>query len=162
MRRRWKIILFYITAILILIIDQASKLWVRTYMDIGEVIPVGKLVYQFEHYENSGMAFSLFQGYARLFGVVALVFILLILYYRHKGEIQGRLMNVGAGFLVGGSAGNMVDRFLRGTVTDFLKFSEEGGILNFADVALNVGVLLFIAGAGLDWLRSRRVQRPHF
>ncbi|MFD1139160.1 signal peptidase II [Paenibacillus urinalis] len=154
--------LFYITAIVILIIDQASKLWVREHMDIGEVIPVGSIVQQLEHYENSGMAFSLFQGYARLFGIVALVFIVLILYYRHKGEIQGRLMNVGAGFLVGGAAGNMVDRFFRGTVTDFLKFSEEGGILNFADIALNVGVLLFIAGAGLSWLRSRWVRRSHF
>ncbi|MCM3785452.1 signal peptidase II [Neobacillus mesonae] len=150
--------LFYITAILVLIIDQASKLWVRYYMQVGEVIPIGGVIYQLEHHENSGMAFSLFQGYARLFGWVALIFIIFILYYRRKGEIQGWIMNLGAGFLVGGAAGNMVDRFWRSTVTDFLKFSEDGGILNLADVALNIGVVLFIAGLLVSWLQSRRTQ----
>ncbi|WP_211747973.1 signal peptidase II [Paenibacillus sp. Marseille-Q4541] len=153
--------LFYFSAFLIILLDQLSKWWVRHHMAISEVIPIGGLIHEFRHYENSGMAFSLFQGYARLFGVVALIFISLVLYYRYKGEIHGRVMNVGAGLLVGGAAGNMIDRFWHGTVTDFIVFSDGGGILNLADIALNLGVLLFIAGMILNHYSSREKKRKY-
>ena len=150
---------FYYTAFLVILLDQLSKWWVRHHMAIFEVIPVGGIIYELRHYENSGMAFSLFQGYARLFGLVALIFIGLVLYYRYKGEIQGHILNAGAGFLVGGAAGNMIDRFWHGTVTDFIVFSEGGGILNLADLAINVGIILYIVGMIVNYLSSQQQKR---
>lgn len=150
---------FYFTAFLVILLDQLSKWWVRGHIAISEVIPVRGIIYELQHYENSGMAFSLFQGYARLFGVVAVIFICLILYYRSKGDIQGHISNAGAGFLVGGAAGNMIDRFWHGTVTDFIVFSEGGGIMNIADLALNAGIILYIIGIILNYFSSQQKKR---
>ena len=74
-------------------------------MEVGEVMRLGDSGMQLQHYENSGMAGSMFQGNARLFGVVAVLFIAGMMYYRHKGEIRGFWMQAGAGFMVGGALG---------------------------------------------------------
>lgn len=134
--------LFYPTSILILIIDQLSKYMVRSSLAVGETVYIGTI--QLTHYENAGMAFSLFQGYARLFALVAILFVVGILYYRmHEGP-KGKLLNLALGFLVGGAAGNAIDRIVFGRVTDFLVSRSGNGILNFADHAINVGIVLLL------------------
>jgi len=138
--------LFTILAILVTAVDQGSKIWIRAHMKVGASVPVWESFLHFTHYENSGMANSLFQGYARLFAVLAVLFIISVLYYRKKGELKGTLMDISMGFLVGGAAGNAIDRMIFGKVTDFLEFTWGHGILNLADVAINIGVLLFLIG----------------
>ncbi|MCU6796131.1 signal peptidase II [Paenibacillus sp. WQ 127069] len=135
--------LFYIIAAIVMIIDQASKRLVRLYMELGESIPVHRLL-QFTYIENDGMARGLFPGYARLFALVAVLFVAGILYYRKKGELRGTLMDIGTGFMVGGAVGNAIDRIVLGTVTDFLAFGSGRGVMNIADLAINIGVLFMI------------------
>lgn len=137
--------LFYLIVIFATVIDQVSKIVVRSTMEVGETIPYHPLVH-FSFYENSGMAMSLFQGYGRYFGVAAILFVVLILSLRRKGELRGIVMDMSTGFLVGGAVGNGIDRILYGKVTDFLQFRSGRGILNLADIAINIGVMLFIVG----------------
>jgi signal peptidase II len=102
------------------------------------------------------MAGGLFEGYARLFGIVAVVFVGFVLYLRKTGEIRGTMIDSSFGFLVGGAIGNGVDRLLFGQVTDFI--IRSGGVLNIADHAIEVGVALLIINAvanGLKNLRSK-------
>ncbi|MCS7460783.1 signal peptidase II [Paenibacillus doosanensis] len=139
--------LFYITAAIVTAIDQWAKIWIRNSMEVGQSVPFWDPVLHFTYYENSGMAHSLFPGYGRLFALFAVLFIAGVLYYRAKGEIKGRWMDLSMGFLVGGAAGNAIDRILFGKVTDFLEFTSGHGILNLADVAINIGVLLVIVSA---------------
>ncbi|MED4582028.1 signal peptidase II [Brevibacillus choshinensis] len=134
--------LFYTASILVLIIDQLSKYIVRSTLDVGETVYIGTM--QLTHYENAGMAFSLFQGYARLFALVAILFVVGILYYRMHEAPKGKLLNTALGFLVGGAAGNAIDRIIFGRVTDFLVSRTGNGILNFADHAINVGIVLLL------------------
>ncbi|SEG27717.1 signal peptidase II [Paenibacillus sp. UNC499MF] len=149
--------LFYFTAALVAAVDQFAKALIRATMAVGESVPFwGDMA--LTHYENSGMAGSRFQGYARVFAVLAVVFIAIVLYYRRKGEVQGPLMNMSMGFLTGGAAGNAIDRFWFGKVTDFLEFRPGGGILNLADIAINIGVVLFLIAGVLDYYRKR--QKP--
>ncbi|KIL37309.1 signal peptidase II [Cohnella kolymensis] len=143
---------FYVIAIFVVIIDQISKNLIRAYVDIGETtsfwgIPI-------THYENSGMASSLFQGYGRLFGVVAVVFVIVIHHYRRKGDIKGPLLDISFGFLVGGAVGNGIDRLLFGQVTDFLISFPSKGILNLSDHAIQIGVLLLILHGAIRLLKS--------
>ncbi|MFE5318605.1 signal peptidase II [Paenibacillus sp. NPDC056579] len=147
--------LFYIFAVLAAAVDQGSKLWIRAHMEVGASTPVWDSVLHFTHYENSGMAHSLFQGYGRLFALFAVLFIAGVLYYRKKGELKGRLIDISMGFLVGGAAGNAIDRILFGKVTDFLEFTWSHGIMNLADVAINIGVLLFIASTIAGVVKSK-------
>ncbi|EGL15576.1 MULTISPECIES: signal peptidase II [unclassified Paenibacillus] len=147
--------LFYFTAALVAAVDQFAKALIRATMAVGESVPFwGSMA--LTHYENSGMAGSRFQGYARVFAVLAVVFIAIVLYYRRKGEIQGPLMDASMGFLTGGAAGNAIDRFWFGKVTDFLEFRPGGGILNLADIAINIGVVLFLIAGVLDYYRKKQ------
>ncbi|MGF9699532.1 MULTISPECIES: signal peptidase II [Paenibacillus] len=151
--------LFYFIALLVTLVDQGTKMAVRMYMEVGDMMRLGDSGMQLQHYENSGMAGSMFQGNARLFGVVAILFIAGILYYRRKGEIRGFWMQAGAGFMVGGALGNAIDRFVYAKVTDFLVFPSGRGILNLADVAINIGVVLLVIGMLIRAYRSHRAKR---
>nr|WP_318281020.1 signal peptidase II [Paenibacillus bovis] len=66
-------ILFYSVTILIIVIDQLSKYWVRSHLQIGDTIEVVNGVLHFTHIQNSGAAFGWFQGYGRLFVPVAII-----------------------------------------------------------------------------------------
>lgn len=151
--------LFYLISGLVLILDQAAKWMVRTHMELGERIPFWSPHIEFVYYENSGAAFSLFQGYGQYFAIVAVAFVAAIFYFRRQGRIRGPLLEAASGFLVGGAAGNAIDRIIYRQVTDFLVFSENGGILNLADLAINAGALLLALYLAVDYLRSRAARR---
>ncbi|ULO09458.1 signal peptidase II [Paenibacillus sp. 19GGS1-52] len=136
--------LIFVISAMVILMDQGSKWIVRSNMQVGETVPVWNHILQFTHFENSGAAFSSFQGYGKYFVIIALVFVAGLIYYRRKGEIKGVLMETAAGFLAGGAIGNAIDRLVFHKVTDFLVFGKSNGILNLANVAINVGVILFV------------------
>ncbi|MEI2396615.1 signal peptidase II [Paenibacillus phytohabitans] len=139
---RWRQMLFYLISILVVLVDQAAKWLVRTHMELGERIPFWSPHLQFVYYENSGAAFSSFQGYGKYFSIIAVVFVAAVFYYRRQGKIRGPLLEAASGFLVGGALGNAIDRVIYHQVTDFLVFGNRGGILNLADLAINAGAIL--------------------
>jgi signal peptidase II len=56
-------------------------------------------------------------------------------------------MLIGASFVIGGGIGNMIDRILHGSVTDFLHLkigSFQTGIFNMADVSIMIGMAFLI------------------
>ncbi|MEH7252545.1 signal peptidase II [Neobacillus niacini] len=143
--------LFYVIAIIVIVIDQVSKLLIRAHIEINETFTLWGI--QLTHIENSGMAGGLFPGNARLFGVLAVVFVLGVFYIRRTGEMQGVLIDSSFGFLVGGGIGNGIDRLLFGQVTDFIV--RSGGILNLADHAIEIGGLLLILYVVVSWLKKK-------
>jgi signal peptidase II len=155
--------LFYLVAALVIIVDQVSKWIVRSQMHVGETVPFWHDFLQFTYYENSGAAFSSFQGLGRYFVVVAIALVVGVLYYRRKGELRGVFMELGTGFFVGGAIGNGLDRAIFNKVTDFLQFNPDGGILNLADIAINIGVLFIVIHslAGL-WNNRRKAPKASF
>ena len=143
--------LFYVIAILVILMDQLSKYLIRAYIDINETFTLWGI--QLTHIENSGMAGGLFQGYAWLFGVMAVFFVISVLNFRRTGEMKGALIDSSFGFLVGGAIGNGIDRLLFGQVTDFI--IRSGGILNLADHAIEIGGLLLIIYVVVRWLKNK-------
>jgi signal peptidase II len=148
--------LFYFIAILVFLLDQVSKYLIRSYVNIGDSLSYGWI--RITHYENSGMAGSLFQGYGPLFGIIAFLFVIGVLYYRGTAEWKSTLLDCSLGFLVGGAIGNGIDRLLFGRVTDFLVRSR--GILNLADHAIEMGVLLLLVYSAINLLRKAKKQKP--
>ncbi|WP_257786637.1 signal peptidase II [Paenibacillus crassostreae] len=132
---------------LVVISDQLSKYLIRTYIAIDEDFTLWGL--QLTHIENSGMAGGLFQGYGVIFGVVAVLFVIGVFYIRRTGEMKGALIDSSFGFLVGGAIGNGIDRLLFGQVTDFIIRTK--GVLNIADHAIEMGVLLLIIYGAVSW-----------
>ncbi|MHA6252809.1 signal peptidase II [Oceanobacillus sp. CAU 1775] len=144
--------LFYIIAIVTIIIDQVTKIYIRTNVEMYERFTW--LGMEFTYIENSGMAGGFFPGYARVFGVVAIFFVIFVFYIRKSDEWRGGFMDIGLGLLVGGAIGNGVDRMIFGEVTDFIV--RSGGILNIADHALELGILILLVYLLIEWVRSKR------
>ena len=144
--------LFYVIAMLVIVLDQLSKYLIRIYINLNETFTLWGI--HFTHIENSGMAGGLFQGYARLFGIVAALFVIVVLYIRRTGEMKGALIDSSFGFLVGGAIGNGIDRLLFGQVTDFIP--RSGGILNIADHAIELGLVLFVIYGVVSWWKDKR------
>jgi signal peptidase II len=121
--------------------DQATKALVRAALDLGEsrdLLPGVHLVYS----RNSGVAFSLFSGGGPLVVIVSFVALgaLLAFFFTH---LHRRLAWLPTGLLVGGAAGNLVDRLRDGAVTDFVKLPHWPAF-NLADACITVGVLALV------------------
>ncbi|MGG2198517.1 MULTISPECIES: signal peptidase II [Paenibacillus] len=140
-------------------IDQATKLWVRFHMHLGETLVIWQDVLHFTYYRNSGAAGSTFQGYGRYFIIPAVLFVLYMAYARKQGQLKNGMAEAGAALLVGGAIGNAIDRAVFGWVTDFV--DNGRGILNLADIAIQVGVLLLLADAVRDFIVSRRGRKSN-
>jgi signal peptidase II len=146
--------LFYFLAILVFVLDQVSKYLIRFYVPINETFTLWGI--EMTHIENSGMAGGLFPGYAKVFGVVAVLFVILVWYLRRNEDMKGTLIDCSFGFLVGGAIGNGIDRLLFGQVTDFI--IRSGGVLNVADHAIEIGLFLLIIYFVYSWFKQKGIR----
>lgn len=149
------LILFYTITILVIIIDQLTKYWIRHHLPVGETIEVWEGVLNFTHIKNSGVAFGMLEGTGRLFVPVAIIVAIVSIYMIEKGYVYGKVSIIGVAFFVGGAIGNAIDRTLFNEVTDFIHFQNRHGILNLADYAITLGViLLFIDMLIIDVIKK--------
>lgn len=153
--------LLYVVLLLVVAADQLSKIWIRTQLPLGDTMDVWPGILHFTNFVNTGAAGSSFEGYGRLFIPVAVAVAVWAIYAQRKGRIEGGWLLAGAGFFAGGAVGNAIDRLLFNGVTDFISWSAGGGIMNFADIAINIGVLLGIVGLLTGRRRSVRAARSY-
>jgi signal peptidase II len=125
-------------AVAVVVADQATKSLVRHNVRIGSsdgIFPGVQLV----HVHNRGVAFGLFVngGVVLVIIGVAAVSALLIFFATHS---RRPLVWLPTGLLLGGAAGNLIDRLDRGYVTDFIDLPLWPAF-NLADVCITFGVL---------------------
>lgn len=144
-------------ALAVVAVDQATKHWAVTGLGNDRVIDIVWTL-RFNLAFNSGMAFSRGKGLGPLIAVVATgVIVWLLISLRTESS---RLSTVGMGLVIGGAAGNLVDRmfrneaWLRGAVVDFIDF-QWFPIFNIADMAINIGAGALILNT---IIASRRPQ----
>lgn len=129
---------------LIFLLDQLSKLWVLNNLEWGESwypIPALKPLFSLTLVTNTGAAFGLFKDGGLLFTILALVVVAGILYYERRIPLHPIWLRAGLGLVLGGAAGNLVDRLRFGQVIDFIDFGFWP-IFNLADSAIVLGVSL--------------------
>ncbi len=141
-------VIFPLTALLIVVADQLSKVWIRSNLAVGEsLFEVG--FFRLTRVHNTGAAFGLFQGQSFLLTIVALVgvaaLLLYVFFFHHKFPfLDNRLGKLALGLVLGGTVGNLIDRLnpsLKG-VTDFIDFNFWPAF-NIADPAIVVGIIIF-------------------
>jgi signal peptidase II len=121
--------------------DQLAKALVRSTIDRGDAVDL-VLGIQIVNVRNRGIAFGMFSGggtLLTLFAVAALV-ALLVFFARHRDR---PLVWLPTGLLIGGAAGNLIDRAREGAVTDFIDFPLWPAF-NVADIAITFGVLTLL------------------
>ena len=133
-------------------IDQYSKKIVREEIIPGSQIEIlGKLL-QLMNVENSGAFLGMgseSNPTVKLIFLLILpiIVILSVLYYLFTNKSIDKLTSVGLSCIVGGGLANLYDRFLYGSVTDFL-FMDFGiaktGIFNLADLSVTTGMILIL------------------
>ena len=136
---------FWIVAIIALIIDQITKyLVVISFSEIGDTLPLWQGVFHFTYVQNTGAAFSFFQGgvgWLRWLSLIVSIGLMLFAWREKLSKIE----QFAYGFILAGALGNGVDRFLFGYVVDFLDFRLINfPVFNIADVCINIGIILLI------------------
>ena len=135
----------------VLLLDQLTKVVVDWRFPLNWSMDVIPGFFNLVHVRNYGAAWGMFAGRTWLLGVVSLVaVVLLVANFRRMSE--GNVFNEWILSIIGGGiAGNMIDRFFRGSVIDFLDFHWKEAYhypsFNVADMAISVGVCLYIAYA---------------
>ncbi len=158
MTQRTRKVLFWMSLGVVLLADQLSKLWVvRTFPRFVSVQPVAWLepVFSFTPVENTGVAFGLLPQLGGVLTVLSTVIIAgLLIFYLQMEDEEHWLMHLALGAQIGGAIGNLVDRFARGAVVDFIDANfwpfQEWPIFNLADSAIVVGVGLLLLAAFLE------------
>ena len=140
-------------ALAVIALDQLTKHWAVTSLGTDREIDLFwtlRLNLAF----NNGMAFGQGQGFGPMIAVIATV---VIVYLLVSLQTEASLMGtIGMGLLIGGAAGNLIDRlfrgddgFLQGGVVDFIDL-QWFPIFNIADIAINVGAALLILNSILS------------
>ncbi len=142
---KWRNVVFFLTALLLVTADQLSKFWIRSNLAIGEsLFEVG--FFRLTRVHNTGAAFGLFQGQSFPLTIIALVgvaaLLLYALFFHRKLPFLGnRLGKLALGLVLGGTVGNLIDRIYLGYVTDFIDFNFWPAF-NIADSAIVVGIII--------------------
>jgi signal peptidase II len=144
----------------VVVVDQLAKHWAVTSLGTDRVIDLVWTL-RFNLAFNNGMAFGQGRGLGPVIGVVATVVIVYLLVSLR--DQTSKLSTVGMGLLIGGAAGNLIDRLFRGdawlngAVVDFIDL-QWFPIFNVADMAVNVGAALLILGSVLSARAHKRAD----
>ena len=135
----------YLTALVVVVSDQLSKLWALQHLSGRGVMPLLPGLLQQRLVFNTGAAFSMLEGNAMGLGVVsAAVAVGLVIWIQTSGPLS-RWQGLGLGLLLGGAIGNGIDRWRIGSVVDFLEFVPiHFPVFNLADTAINLAVLCLL------------------
>ncbi|MBQ8131834.1 MAG: signal peptidase II [Bacilli bacterium] len=137
----------YIIAIIFLALDQLTKIFVRTTLDLAKEISIIPNFFSFYYVENTGAAFSSFTGQTIFLILVSIFCLGLIIHLIQKEKNKTKLINISLGILLGGMIGNLIDRIIFQKVTDFLSFNIFGyrfPVFNVADIGITCGVALYL------------------
>ncbi|GAA1071121.1 signal peptidase II [Nocardiopsis metallicus] len=150
-------VLLLLVALAAIVADFLTKEWVLAAFSQGERLDVIGSFVQFTLVYNTGAAFSLGTGYTWVFTAIATVVVLAIAYIGWR--VRSVWWGVTLGLMMGGAAGNLVDRYFRGeapgtgAVVDFISVGTFP-VFNIADSCVVVGACLVVAltfkGLNLD------------
>jgi len=149
--------------ILIVVIDQITKAMVRARLPLYASRTIIPGFMDFTHVPNSGIAYGFLQGVEFPFKTVIIAMIaataMISVGIYAAGLARHKLVaRIGLALIIGGAAGNLIDRVIAGSVVDFVDVywrTYHFWVFNVADSAISVGVVVMI----LDMLGSAHVSK---
>ncbi|MCH2547093.1 MAG: signal peptidase II [Alphaproteobacteria bacterium] len=137
-------------ALIALVLDQISKLWLVDHMELAkiengiEILPFFKLVMVW----NYGVSFGMFSAVgddSRRWLLIAVAAVITAIMFVWLWKSHTKLLSLALGLVIGGAIGNVFDRLRWGAVADFfyLHYDEwYWPAFNIADSAIFIGVVL--------------------
>jgi signal peptidase II len=142
--------------------DQMSKQFVRSNLAYDHRIMMLDDHVMFTRVENRGAFLSLGQSLSQeprfiilvVIPFIALIVGLMLVFTRAN---LSRSTVIAIGFIVGGGLGNLYDRYIYGSVTDFMHINFyifRTGIFNMADVSIMTGAFIILISSTVRWRRG--------
>ena len=134
--------LYEIVILLLIGLDQLSKIWAINDLKAIGSIPIIQNVFHLTYVENRGAAFGMLENNQIIFVIVALAASIFGLYYLHTKKIN-LIGKTGIILIISGAIGNAIDRLRLGFVVDYFDFRIIWEyVFNIADVFVVVGTIL--------------------
>jgi signal peptidase II len=136
----------------VLAADRATKFVIEHYTSPYFRFPVVSDIVMLVHNQNPGIAFGVFSNsnspwLTPLLLLSSALVIVLLGWLLMTGRVGGRLAQAGLALILGGAAGNALDRLIHGGVTDFVEIrlgTFSWPAFNVADSAISIGAALVV------------------
>ncbi len=143
--------LWYLIALVVVVLDQLSKMWVSKHLVYAEPITLTSF-FNFTLLHNHGAAFSFLSdagGWQRwFFAIIAMSVSGVLVVWIARAVAHNQREAFALSFILGGALGNLVDRIVLGYVVDFIVVHYDDNFFpafNLADSAITLGALILIA-----------------
>ena len=138
--------------IAIIAIDQLTKALIRARLRVYESVSIIPGFMDFTHVRNTGAAFGMLDGAdfplkTTVIAVIATAALIGVGVYSANLAVHQLLARIGLALIVGGAAGNLIDRLWFGSVVDFVDVywrTHHFWAFNVADSAISIGVTIMI------------------
>ncbi|MFT4815755.1 MAG: signal peptidase II [Pseudohongiellaceae bacterium] len=142
--------LWFVSIVLtVLALSQIIGYWVNSAIPQNTSVEWSSLIH-FTHIRNHGGVFGMLQGMGGVFAAISIALLIGVSAYLWISPSIKRYEYICFGFIVGGGASNILDRFVYGSVIDFINIQHIpywNYIFNTADVMVHIGIwpLLFFS-----------------
>lgn len=139
----------FFLSIFIIILDQVTKTAAINHLKGGPPYVIIDNLFQLYYVENKGAAFGILQERRTFFIIITLIILVLISLFIIKNYHElNRLSKFALAILLGGAAGNLIDRIRFGYVVDFLSVKLMNGynfpVFNIADMFIVSGTIILV------------------
>lgn len=138
---------FFIIEIVTVMFVLAFDLFLKAYSELylqGENVPFIKGIINLTYVENRGAAFGILQGRQVFFKILTVIALGVFMFFLYKNRGGNIVIRLSLALIIGGTAGNFIDRVNLNYVRDMIEFDFVNfAVFNIADCALTVGVTLF-------------------
>lgn len=139
----------YSIALSVFLLDFVTKRIVLSNAEtFSSGIPLIEGLLRFTYVRNAGAAFGIFQGARWPFVAVSILAVLGLIWVLRRSGLRSTLRSTAYALILGGAAGNLVDRiFYGGKVVDFIEMGWRGHIFpvyNVADMGVSFGAALLV------------------
>ncbi len=141
---------YYFLALLLILVDQITKLLVYGYVKPHESLLINDF-FSISHVHNYGAAFSFLaneNGWQQYFlSSISIVASIAIIVWMSKVDSSDKVKLIALSLVLAGAIGNLIDRLALGFVIDFIDMHYESfyfPVFNMADVFITIGVMLLI------------------
>ena len=154
--RRSQLAWILTTFLMVVLLDQITKAIIIALLE-PDMLPRREVFFHFTHQRNEGLVGGTFSDLRAITFLAPMIATLVLIYLFRFLDPRSRLQALAYGMVFGGAIGNIVDRIVHGSVTDFLQFNfhfipfdfpwKYYPAFNVADSAICVGVVLLV----LSW-----------
>ena len=143
---------YFLISLTVIFLDQISKNIIRNTLEIGQVLKITNKFFWITNVQNTGAAFSLSLSnpvvnkfFFIIISILAIIF-LIILIIKSRSKIE----KIVFALILGGASGNLIDRIILGSVTDFLwcdfpdVIMERWPVFNLADSSIVIAITILI------------------